>query len=282
MEWIAAISTTSLLIFAGWLLRNVIAARLTHTVRHEFDLKLDAARVEQRKTEDSFRAELREKEKQIDALRAGALSALASRQIALHKRRLEAIDQLWSGVTALGPMRGACQIMARMDFDEAIKASSTDRRAQQGFEIIAKNFDVTGLTIGEAAKARPFVSPMAWALFSAFHSIIGLAVLQLQMLKLGIESANMIKTGAVGDLIKVALPEYTNYVDTVGYMGFHLLVDELERRLVDELGKMADGKDADQSSIAQAALILEAASRVASSVPVQTEPAGERDATQVD
>ncbi len=95
VPWVTSITTTS--VFAGilYLCRKLIETRLTHSVKHEFDKKLELVR-----------ADLRSKEVEIAALRGGALSAMASRQITLDKRRLEAVDQLWMAVTALAPAKG--------------------------------------------------------------------------------------------------------------------------------------------------------------------------------
>lgn len=95
IDWIPAISTTALLSVVLWLLRSVISTRLRASVQHEFDQKLETMRATLRSSEEAFKADLRGKEAQIAALRSGAMSALASRQAALDKRRIEAVDQLW-------------------------------------------------------------------------------------------------------------------------------------------------------------------------------------------
>lgn len=41
MDWFPAISTTSLLVIALWLGRNLLITRLTNSVRHEYDEKLE-------------------------------------------------------------------------------------------------------------------------------------------------------------------------------------------------------------------------------------------------
>ena len=94
LDWVPAISTTALLGFALWLLRSVISTRLAKSVQHEFDSKLEALRTNFRKNEESFKADLRAKETQIEALRSGAMAGLANRQAALDKRRIEAVPSV--------------------------------------------------------------------------------------------------------------------------------------------------------------------------------------------
>lgn len=103
--WISSLTTTALFAAALWLGRNVISTRLTKSVEYEFNNKLESVRSQMRESEERLKAELRAKETEIAALRSGALTAMSSRQIALDKRRLEAVDQLWASVTALGPAR---------------------------------------------------------------------------------------------------------------------------------------------------------------------------------
>lgn len=73
MDWIPAISTTSLLAIVLWLGRNLIITRLTNSVRHEYDQKIETLKASLKKSEESFKAELQAKASQIDALRSGAL-----------------------------------------------------------------------------------------------------------------------------------------------------------------------------------------------------------------
>jgi hypothetical protein len=68
MDWFPAITTTGILAAALWLSRNVIITRLKASVQHEFDTKLAGIQSDLRKSEEGLRAELRAKERQIEAL----------------------------------------------------------------------------------------------------------------------------------------------------------------------------------------------------------------------
>ncbi len=54
--------------------RSLISTRLTKSVQHEFDEKLETLKTTLRKSEESFKADLRFKEIQIEALRGGAMT----------------------------------------------------------------------------------------------------------------------------------------------------------------------------------------------------------------
>ena len=118
IDWLLSpLATTALLGLLLFLSRNWILTRLKASVEHEFNTALEAVR-----------ADLRAKETQIEALRSGALTGLASRQAALDKRRLEAIDELWAGVGALAPLKWFTSMMATIKYDEALKKSKPQRR----------------------------------------------------------------------------------------------------------------------------------------------------------
>ncbi len=255
-DWIPAISTTSLLAFALWLLRSVISTRLTKSVQNEFDGKLEVLRTNLRKSEESFKADLRAKETQIEVLRSGAMSALASRQAALDKRRIEAVDQLWSAVTALAPARWASTLMATIKFDAAAKEAAKNPQLRKIFETIGESIDPKKIGSSDASKARPFVSQISWALFSAYQAIVWLAVTQLQMLKAGLDMPHVINSDVISKIIQVALPHHTDYIQKYGASAYHYLLDELESRLLEELQNILQGAESDKASVKQAAEIL--------------------------
>lgn len=261
-DWIPALSTSGLLAALLWMSRQIIQTRLTKSVQHEFDQKLEIIRTEHRKSEEMLRADLRSKETQIEVLRSGALASLVSRQSALEKRRLEAIDQLWSAVTILKKFQPATKWMAVVKFDEITKAAAENSDVQKLFETIAGAYDPIKIDVGEASKARPFISPIAWAIFTAYHTIVALAVAQLHIIKSGLGLQNILDSRSIENLVKVALPHQTEFIVKHGTDGYYYLVDELESRLLDELRQMLDGKEIDKASITQAAAILEESNRV--------------------
>lgn len=79
IDWLlSTVSTAALLGLVAFLARNLILTRLKASVQHEFDRKLETLRADLHKSEESFKADLRAKETQIEVLRSGALSGLVS------------------------------------------------------------------------------------------------------------------------------------------------------------------------------------------------------------
>ena len=94
MDWAAWLSI-GLYVFSAigvFVARNWIKAGIEKSVQHGFDAKIETLRTELRKSEETFKSDLRSKESQISALRDGVLSGRAQRQALLDKRRLEAVE----------------------------------------------------------------------------------------------------------------------------------------------------------------------------------------------
>lgn len=262
IDWFPAITTTGLLTFAAWMGRNVISTRLTKSVEFEFSEKLEALRADLRAGEEKMKADLRAKEAEISGLRSSAMSALSSRQAALDKRRLEAVDQLWTGVIRLGAAKTVVLTMAVVNFEAAAKRAESDPRFRKLFEIMGAGFDPQKLDLVDAAKARPFVTPMAWATFTALGAIIMHGVARWQILKSGFGAKDINDIDAINKLIKTALPHQAEYVDKHGPDGYQYLIEELELRILSELQSMIAGADIDKASVERAAEIIRLSNEV--------------------
>lgn len=256
ISWLPAVSTTGLFAIALWLGRKLLITRLTKSVEHEFNEKLETLKAEFRRGEERLRADIRAKEAEISSLRSGAMSALASRQVAIDKRRLEAVDQLWAATVSLGPARFISSLMAVIKFDEAAKQAEHDPRFRQLFELFGKGIDLNSMGGADAQRARPFVSPIAWATYTALLSITIFAVMRWQILKNGIGKVEIFDLNAINKLLKTALPHQTKYIDQYGPTGYHYLLEELESKLLHELQQVLIGSDTDKANLEQAAEIV--------------------------
>lgn len=270
--WFPSLTTTAL--FAGvlWLARNIISTRLTKSVEYEFNTKLESIRSQMRESEERLKAELRAKETEINALRSGALTTLASRQAALDKRRLEAVDQLWSAITALGQARTIAALMSVISFEKAAPITERDPNARKAFELMGTAFDIKSLDLSGAAKARPFLSPMVWATFSAIQAVVMHAVMRWHVLKGGLGDKDFMDNDSISKLIKAALPHYSDYVDNFGPSAYYYVLEALDTQLLKEIQLMLSGVEADKESIERAAEIVRQSNAVSAQV-ASNEPA---------
>ncbi|MHC1752103.1 hypothetical protein [Humidesulfovibrio sp.] len=255
-EWFPAISTSVLLGVAMSIAGLLLRTRLTKSVQHEFDRKIEDLRNVLRKDEESFRADLKSKESQIEALRNGVLTSKAKRQEMLDERRIEAATQLWSALVALGSAKGFSAAMSVFKFENALRESATNDRFRGSISAMFGDFDKLVPQSNEISKVRPFVSSIAWALFSAYQTIILYDFSRLKMLQSGLDMPELLDHASVSKIVVAALPHQAAYVERVGGGVYYFLLDELESRLLEEVNRMLQGSENDIEAVAQSAKIL--------------------------
>jgi len=270
IEWIPAVTTTGLLSLVLWLSRTWIKVRLTSSVQHEFDKRLEELKAEFRVAEKSLEANLAKRSAELEALRSGALSGITQRRALLDKRRVEAIDQLWGALVRNHSARNLAMTMSALKLEELAKLVTKDHRIREFVKMSGVGFDVSKLDYVSGVYARPYVSDMAWALYSAISAITGYYVAHWVALSNGIDSRRMVDNESVQKLIVAAMPEYKEYLEKHGISAAYHLLDRLDSLLIKELNRMALDHQQDKESIQQAAEILEQARNLeekASSVP---------------
>ena len=146
--------------------------------------------------------------------------------------------------------------MKTIDFEKAIKSTPGNQKAQEFFAVLAPKLDPKSMPKIDVHRARPFVSEMAWALFAAYGATVGYAAAQLNMLRMGLDAADILDPTAVSKLIVTALPYYSKYIEEHGAKGYPYIVEPLEAALLRELQRMMRGEESDRSSVEQAAKIM--------------------------
>jgi hypothetical protein len=258
--WIAWINL-ALIIVAPIVLfafRNWIVARITKGVEHGFNVKLAELEAKLRINEEQLKSGLREKESEIGALRNIALSGSANRQTLLDKRRFEAVEKIWTAVNDSTKLKYFYQLTAALNYN-FIALNTHDPRMQQLLTML----DNIGLDVPNmknvARDERPFVPEIAWAYFNAFSSLLYFNFVRFEVLKLGIKDREKIaNTEHMKNILKATLPHQTQYIDEQDAGAYYYLLEEIEAKLLNELRKILEGKEADQSSIQQAKEILSA------------------------
>lgn len=243
--WIPAITTTSA--FGGllWLGRSLIITRLKNSVRHEFDGKLEV-----------IRSELKSKEAQIESLRSGAMSGLITRQGALYQRKIQAVDQIWSSVKELEKGKYNSITLGSLNVEECMKQSGRDPNFKKFIDTFTGNFNLSDLDVSGSKLARPFLTPLAWAYYSAYSTIIMQAAVITNILKIGVtDPEKFLKLESSNNLLKAVLPSWSDYIDAHGVSGHHHLLDEIEKLLLVELKNIQNGHEDDKENTIRAAKI---------------------------
>jgi hypothetical protein len=225
-----------------------IADWITKGVQHKFDVKLE-----------NLRSALREKEVEIGTLRNTVLSGSVSRQTLLDKRRFEAVEKIWTTVNDSAQLRALYAMTADLNYNVIAKRTK-DPKIQQFLSMI----DTTGPDPESlkniARDERPFVPEITWAYFSAFTTLLTFNLARFKTLKFGLEEPQkLLNTERIKNILKAALPHQTQFIDEAQDSGaYYYLLDQIEAKLLNELRKILDGKEADQSSIQQAKNIMNA------------------------
>jgi hypothetical protein len=154
--------------------------------------------------------------------------------------------------------------MARIKFDEAAKRAPQNANLREFFTVIAdpslvNNFDKEKTAMRE----QPFLSPLAWAYFSAYQSIVTSAYMEGRMLAEGVEDAGkLLKRHHAKDLLKATLPHQSDFIEKHDPSEYYFLLDELRDCLLAELRKMLEGQDVDRAAIDQAKQIAGAINQI--------------------
>jgi hypothetical protein len=137
-DWIPAISTSSVLTIIGVIVGTYYKAKVEKRIQHNFDEKLEALKAQLRRDEEQLKADLRARDDEIAALRSGALSGMASRQAALDKRRLEAIEKVWSAVIDRWQWKHLAKMVGSLRMDVTLNAATKQNEEGRKLRQIAE------------------------------------------------------------------------------------------------------------------------------------------------
>lgn len=246
-----SIGSAALVIAIVYLARNLIEARLTRSVQHEFDQKLA-----------SFRAALEAESNRQEAVRSTAFAALLAQRSAVATKRIDATQGLWDGVMEAKKGLSVALTVEILNIDALAKRLS-DPKIQQYLatigtgEVMERDFSAR---LNRVAAYRPFVSPMAWALYSVYSTVIVFSVSQLRMLQLGENPKSLMSKSSWVEFVGDALPkEEVMLIGSDSNHGLQWAMNLLEQRILDELRESVAEESAGLDSVANARRILEAA-----------------------
>ncbi|WP_095179781.1 hypothetical protein [Pseudomonas sp. Irchel 3F6] len=264
--FLASGGSAALFALALWLARNLIITRLTKSVESEYSRLNESYKFDLRKLEESFKADLKTKETEITALRNGTLSAISSRQLLLDQKRVEASEEIWASVVSLGAFKFVSSWMSVIKFEEAAAAAKHDPKVRRLVEALDQQLDPDFIKKQVVpSKARPFVTPMLWAAYSAYSSVMMQAVMAAFVIKHGV-GAEMINNKKSSEILKLVLPHQSDYIDKFGISCYHYLLEELEEKIIKEIHHTISGHSTDNESIQQAAAVIKKCNEISDPV----------------
>lgn len=269
-EWLASdVITLALVAFIVWVSRHYLAQLITNLVKSSFERDLEAVR-----------SELRLRESDIDALRSGALSSAASLQASIAQRRIQAADDLWQSVNVWSEFTVQMTLMSALDFDELSESIAHDPSVQ-GMVDAFSNITPTDLAlrVAPAMSARPYLSDLTWALYSAYTAIFGVTLLKINILKYRWRTKGGFSEPATRDLLIKAVPEEEARIRSQGDTCHPKIAEILKEKILVELRASIAGKHMDADNVARSSEIVRLASKVHAELEQATARATEDGAT---
>ncbi|WP_417463949.1 hypothetical protein [Kordiimonas sp.] len=239
-------------------------AMIEKFIQHELDKKLEI-----------HRTQTVRREAEVAALREMSLSRQSSRNDALDKRRLEALDKIWCTVVELMPFEHLAKMCERIDMDAALKISAGGGHDSIGVKAFAdtllKSHKIEDCKPSYQPYAeRPYLSPMVWAMYSAYAQSVKYPAVQLHTIRAGLEAEILADPQTLLDMIKVALPGQAKFVDKYGSNAICFLVHDLKEALLVEINNSLDTSKIDEQGLEIAVKVIEAVNK-ASQTPVDGE-----------
>ncbi|WP_148216884.1 hypothetical protein [Phenylobacterium zucineum] len=269
MDWIPAISSSAALAIIGFVLSIPYRRSVEAAISAHFDEKLEESKAEFRRKEETLKAELGQRTAELEALRSGALTSLATRHVEMGKRRILAVERIWAQVTEMGNLKLLCKYAESLHMDKLLeiaeKGGSEGRNVSEFADTILKVCNAEELKVPKylAASERPFIPDLTWALCSAYMQLLSLPLVQLSAVKRGVGGKMLADPKEMANVLKQALPHKAEVIDQQGPSLFPYLAEELERALLHSLRDALEQKDSDEGAVAQAGRIMDAVRQVA-------------------
>jgi hypothetical protein len=225
MDWGLSISLAVNVVILAALLagKKSIEAGIEKSIQHRLDAKLEATK-----------SDLRAKEAEISALREMVLSGTAQRKALLDKRKLEAAERIWVSLARLAPFVVVSRSMRSINFDQAEKRAPKEPKLQHFFDLIAKRSLIDSFDKDQPAiHEQPFLSPLAWAYYSAYQAILMSAYSTARVLAEGLEDAGqLLRRDNAKGLLKTILPHQSEWIESNDPSAYDCLLDEIKDLLL--------------------------------------------------
>ncbi|KRC33934.1 hypothetical protein ASE10_13440 [Lysobacter sp. Root76] len=153
-------------------------------------------------------------------------------------------------------MRTVVHTLGAMDVHEISKLHAQRPGLDMFLNAIDSEVDFQMVSNTSGAQARPFVTPMVWAIFSAYHAVCVHGVLTIQALKNRLDLEIFAKSTSVDNVLKAVLPNFSEFVDKYGSKSHQYVIQALEARLLEEIDSMLCGQGEDRKAVQDAAEIL--------------------------
>lgn len=242
--------TSGVLGVIAYLLRDTVAKFLSKSVEQRFEKQME-----------TFKAEIRDNEKELDHIRSFLTSARRERDSALQAKRFEAAETLLRARHSLSQLSMLVEYMKILNGAQILK-DGDDPKITEFIETIMKPFDVDekikALGAFDKTGAKLYLSDRALKAYDAYESIILQATMMMKLYSIQLrDKGKLIKAGSLSKTIIELVPGSKEGFDQFGeeyaYYWTKYFHDEILRLLRHEVSGM-DDTSRDVKSAEQVAL----------------------------
>ncbi len=237
-NWLLGVIVSSgFLGISAYLLRDTIGGLFTKAVEHRFETKLE-----------TFKANIRDNESELDQIRSFLASARSDRESAIQLRRLEAAETLLRARNKLSQLSMIVEYLKILNTEEILKDSG-DPKIAEFIDLLIKPLDIDEkiklLGASDEALPRLYLSEKSLKAFDVYKSIIIQATMTIKFLSIPLrDKVNLIKAGSLSKTIIELLPNTKEGFDKWGeefaYYWATYFYDEVLRALRHELSGADD------------------------------------------
>jgi len=250
-NWFPTAVITAAVGLLAFVFRNTLSAYLTGRISSKFDGELA-----------QLKSELSARQDELNTLRDGVLSGFWSRRQQLENRRFEALESLWNYAIAFGDARGSAEMIKHLKLKEISELAETDPRIQETFGIIGGADVIERLQKLRPEKERPFVSPMVWALFSSYTSILMYSLAYFKLIESGVDAHKLLESDHLQKLVSEVLPHQKEFIEKYPDTGPFYVVEEIKQNLLSTIMHELTGDSDISANLGKANAILEISARL--------------------
>jgi hypothetical protein len=250
-NWLlGVVISTGSLGMAAYLMRDTIGSFFAKAVEHRFEKKLE-----------TFKAGIRDNEKELDQIRSFLVAARRDRDSAIQAKRLEAAEILLRARQTLSQFSMLVEYMKILNTDQILKDSG-DPKIAEFIDTLTKPFDIEEKIkiLGKIDKTVPrlYLSEKSLKAFDTYESIILQAAMMMKLFSIPLrDKGNLIKSGNLSKTIIELVPNSKDGFDRWGegyaYYWSTYFHDEILRALRHEVSG-ADDMARDAVSVERLAL----------------------------
>lgn len=268
--WAPALPTAILLGLASAIVAPIYRASIEKSIAHRFELKIEELRSKLRNEEEERKASIKRSDAQLEDLRKSALSGISARHALIDKRRIEAIEKLWSHISDRSPLKSVANFTKSIKIDALLKGASKGDsesiKLRQFAEIIRRSSGLVDISIippqNALLKERIFLPQTLWSKYIAYDQALNAPFGYLSAVENGIDSS-MFEFEPILKLFKEALPNFAEFIDQHGINSISHLIEPLESLLLEEAISSLGASPSDSIIVSQAVVVIEEANRAA-------------------